>query len=235
MRYLPLAASAAFVFLQAASPPPIEAQTNPKIAVHLQTHSSKSACGDADPVVNGIPCSAFTTAGELKTGYDLYLVVSQADSLGVAGATFGICYNGNTTEGVDVVSWNLCASGLEFPQTGWPDAVTGNVITWNVAECGDTRIDPDGVHGTLGAFYVYAYSRDIFAVTPHLGQEGGPKLKVANCNGAEKDLDPQNGVLGWAGFGGDPGCNPCTAVCPTDVCPVPVEPVTWGGIKTKYD
>jgi hypothetical protein len=70
-----------------------------------------------------------------QTGdFDVWVVVCNgSDSIGVAGVEFGINYDGAQFSGIDVSAWRNCGD-LEFPQAGWPDAGTGNIVTW----------DPDG-------------------------------------------------------------------------------------------
>lgn len=236
MKRLVIAASAALMVILFAFPAAAQVG-GPKFALHVQSHAAKASlvCTTADPTdpLNNIGCSGFTTTGDVGVGYDLYLVIGQADSNGVAGATFGIRYDGGTPadgSGIDVVGpWTLCATGLEFPSNNWPDTGEGNVITWNTANCGTRLIAPDGRHGTAGVFYIYAYSADTFTITPHLKQQGGPNLEVANCNGASFKLDANSGILGSVAIGGGSGCNPCVTTCTT-----PVEAETWGGIKAKY-
>jgi hypothetical protein len=200
----------------------------PKIALHIQPHATGKAVQPCDlsPVASSIPCSRFTVTGAVDVGYDLYIVIGQADSTGVGGATFGIDYNGLPNQGVDIFgSWILCAGGLQFPSVGWPGAGTGNVITWNpLTGCPDTRIPPDGVHATAGVFYVIAYGQDRFAVTPHMLQQSGPTLKVANCSSVEQPLPVEAG--GYVDFGSGDGYDPCEIT--------PVEPTTWGSLKARY-
>jgi len=207
----------------------------PKFALHAQTHAAKATfvCSTASPNTNNVACSDYVTNWPLKTGTDVYLVLAQGDSTGFSGATFGITYNGIQSQGVDLVGdWTLCASGLQFPSDGWPGADTGNICTFLVPEdCQDTVIGDDGVHAVLGAFYIYAYTEDRFRIREHPKISQG-NLATAQCSGKSTTYPPEEYALrtGWVAFGSpslDPGHNPCTDE-------VPVEPTTWGRIKSQY-
>lgn len=245
MKRLVVAACAALMVVLFSFPATAQVPAGAKFALHLQAHAAKSSviCTTADPsdtsVTPGIPCSSYTTSGLIGVAYDMYVVIAQVDSNGVAGVTFGIDYDGvgetNTLRsGVDVVGgWFLCSSGLQFPSDTWPDDYSGNVITWNTEDCAYTEIEPDDIHGTAGAFYVYAYSPDTFRITAHKQQVIPDNLELVNCTGAGVGVDPESGILGSVDFsesGSEPGCNPCVTPCLVE----PVEPTTWGGIKTKY-
>lgn len=203
----------------------------PKFALHIQSHAGKgvSVC-DVGPVETTTPCSSFDTQGLVGVGYDLYVVIGQADSTGIGGVTFGIDYNGADGEGVDIVgTWTLCSTGLEFPSTSWPAAGSGNIVTWNPqGGCGNTVIEPDNRHATVGMVYVYAYDTDRFSITRHMLLQAGPALETANCLSVETPIPLDEVALkaGYVGFGQN-GFNPCGGL-------IPVEPVSWGEIKTKY-
>lgn len=208
------------ILLLALSPPSAPAATSTaKVALHVQAHATKAStiCTSAAPTF--LPCSQYTTRGDLGKGYDVYVAVGQADTLGVAGLAFGIDYDDEWGSGVDIVGpWFLCASGLEFPSNNWPAAGSGNILTWNTASCGTQNLPPDGVHGIAGAFYMYAYTADTFSITKHMLVQGDPILAMANCEGAQKDLLLSN--VGSVEFSNNPnttGFNPCLgSVSPTD-------------------
>jgi hypothetical protein len=224
---------AAFMVAASAAPGMAVPASGPKLAVHIIPHQTgkgvQFCSGVAESTMTA--CSSFVTEGNLLTPYDLFIVVAQADTLGVSGAQFGIEYNNDTGAGVDFTGgFLLCASGLQFPSTNWPASGEGNAITWNVVtQCGRTQIPPDGIHGTVGGFYMYAYSDDQFKVTEHKKLSTAPVLKVANCSGVEKILIASK-VAGWVGFGASEDCNPCNLACDE----VPVEATTWGRIKSQY-
>jgi hypothetical protein len=214
-----------------------EPVSGPKVAVHIIPHVSTKGvdfcAGVAESTMTA--CSSFVTKGQLLTPYDLFIVAAQGDSLGVSGISFGIAYSNPTASGVDIVggTFYLCASGLQFPSANWPASGEGNVITWNtVVRCGTTLIPPDGIHGTVGGFYVYAYSDDRFIITEHT-QLGNPSLKVSNCQGIERVITAPD-AAGYVTFNGTAygtGCNPCIENCDAKI---PVEPTTWGEMKTRY-
>ena len=90
----------------------------------------------------------------------------------------------------------FCASGLEFPNgpTGsstdeWPASGGGNRLTWDSSiDCQTTTLGMDGVHAVAGSFYVYAYSDDLFQVTPNNNLSTAPELQVGDCSEAVFDL-----------------------------------------------
>jgi len=206
--------------------------TNAKIALHLTHPPSKSGaayvCQNESPNTLGIPCSQYVVEGTTGAAYSLYLLVAGADpadtsealAQGTRGLSLGITYNGAISQGIDISGWTLCAD-LEFPND-WPNAGGGNIITW--VNCQNTVISPDGIHAVAGAFSVYAYSSDMFIITPNYKALNA--LAVADCSGAQWDVSPTH--IARAGFG-TYGCNPCLG-CMDD----PVLPVTWGQIKNKY-
>jgi hypothetical protein len=209
--------------------------THAKIALHLTNPPSKSTqsviCQTESPITLNIPCSAYVVDGATAASYSLYVVVagidaadtSEALAAGTKGIALGVSYNGATSAGVDVSAWTSCAD-LEFPND-WPAAGGGNVLTW--VECQTHSVPPDGVHVVVGAFSIYAYSADRFLITRN-NKLGSPALQVADCSGAQWDVDPTN--AGQVSFDpANPGCNPCLFPCT-----VPVKDVTWGKIKNLY-
>lgn len=188
---------------------------NAKIAAHLQLHSSKSSCEDfvAPPCNQG--SATVVVHGNLGTGYDLYLVVLDADSsAGVSAATFGIRYSGASQAGVDIFSWSLCAD-MEFtggPEgVAWPDSGSGTIIVWDrTSSCQRHPVSGDvdgGVAALLGMFYVYAYSDDVFAVTKR-DFVPTPGFSVCDCRAKELEL-PFPEARGTVGFGNQSGSDPC--------------------------
>ena len=207
--------------------------THAKVALHLTAPAAKSTliCTTETPVAKNIPCSAYVVDGATGAAYSLYVVVagidaadtSEALAAGTKGVALGVSYNAATSAGVDVSGWTSCAD-LEFPNE-WPAAGGGNVLTW--VECQTHSVAPDGVHVVVGAFAIYAYSADRFQITKN-NKLGSPALQVADCSGAQWDVDPT--FAGQVSFDAlDPGCNPCITPCP-----VPVKEVTWGRIKNLY-
>lgn len=244
MKRFYLAAIAASLAMAAAAPMVwAGVETGPKVALHVSATTSKTSvlCTTWSPapapVGQNIPCSNFVTQGALLVDQLVYVVVAQADtpafSGGVAGAQFGIDYNGNSGQGVDVSTWTLCAEqGLEFPNAGprgdFPAAGGGNRVTWAV--CQDLRIGNEGIHTVVGVFQVYAYTDDKMRLTPNRNLQTGSTFVLANCAAVESTYVDSLDRLGIAAFGTDPGCNPCIQ----QPCIVPTYPVTWGRIKSLY-
>ena len=204
----------------------------PKILLHLKALTTKNQCTTWGNLTD---CKEAVTKGLLAaptTGpfYFMYMLVANGNlrgsdiggqDLGIAGVQMGVQYNGAANAGVDVFTWNLCAT-LEFSSTGWPASGGGNLITWdstNKCQKGDVSI--------AGYFYCGAYTADNFAITTR-PVDGA--AKVADCSSNEIPLTP--GDLGFASFSTDGGansCNPCIASCTT-----PVEATTWSKIKGSY-
>jgi hypothetical protein len=117
--------------------------------------------------------------------------------------------------GVDVLSWTQCSSGLQFPSspTGlsedeWPASGGGLRITWDSSvDCQRTVLGNNGVHAVAGAFYVYAYSNDLFQITSNNNVISGPEFQVGDCSNSLSDLPLYN--AGRVGFGSSNGYNPC--------------------------
>jgi hypothetical protein len=188
----------------------------PKIAGHLLAYTTKAIC--SAPAARP-PCNPgethLNTHGNLNTSYNLYLVVVDADSAaGLAGAVFGIDYNGTAGAGMDTFSWILCADA-EYsggPQgVSWPASGSGNVIVWDKdTHCQKAPASGDanyGVTAVLGAIYVYAYSADLFSIEPR-GYANTPDLSVGTCTTQEVSLNFPSGV-GKVGFGTTQGVDPC--------------------------
>ena len=236
MKHVRLAALAVLVVGFGASVAEGAGLTQAKIALHLTTPPAKNTtstiCNVVSPDTLRVPCSNYVVSGAINTSYLMYLVVAGIPTLndtlssGVTGITLGIKYTGGLN-GIHISQWTTC-SDLEFPNgtPQWPESGGGNIITWT--ECHGTVIPPDGVHRMVGAFSVYAYGADTFQITTN-NNIGVPALQVANCAGAQIDVDPL--AAGFVKFGGAPGCDPCL---PPNSCPVPVAPTTWGKIKNLY-
>lgn len=199
------------------------------IALHVGPVVSKLPCDNAPALTAATIQSA--AAGANTDSYTVYvLVCNGSDSTGVSGAEFGIDYNGNPSAGVDADGWTACGD-LEFPNSNWPDANTGNIVTFNPgSNCQNTPSEPfvpQTVIAILGALDVTAYTPDILSVIP---RPVTGFAKVSDCNGAEDDLLDLGGSepshLGQAEFGLGSGYNPCGL-------PTPVENTTWGAIKNS--
>ncbi len=215
-------------------------------ALHAKAHTTKATiiCTTWSPNATLIPCSNYNTNWPVGLNTDVYLTVARGlVAPGLAGMSCGILYDNARGSGVDVFGWTLCAD-LEFtngnltcppdlPPCEWPISGGGNRITWVMTtNCQKTDVPPDGVHAVAGAFYLYAYSPDVFAITPNLNLMI-PELAVADCKASTTLYDLTNGDATWrmgaVGFGPVetyPGYNPCD--------PITVQETTWGKVKTQY-
>jgi hypothetical protein len=237
---------------------PAWAGTNPNavITVHAKAHTTKPAntCTTWSPNSGTpIPCTSYVTSATVGVNTDVYVVVAGGSAVsGIAGMSCGVKYSGTPADGgsdgvgADVYGWTLCAD-LQFtnsPIPGdtaneWPISGGGNRITWVMTtNCQRTVAGTEGVHAVAGAFYVFAYGPDTFALTGNLNLEI-PELAVADCITGATDyiaFDLGGAPAAFVTFsvsGTDVGCNPCTE--PTRSCiGTPVESSTWGKIKTKY-
>jgi len=153
---------------------------------------------------------------------------------GISGVEFGITYDGSSQSGVDILSWTVCADGLEIASDNWPDSGSGNIITWIVdRDTGEGCQEnvpgspDDGVTAIIGFFSLTAYSTDRLAVTPNR-TVATPALQVTTCpEGIQYDINP-NEQAGYVGFSSDlseKGLIPCVHH---------VGETTWGRIKSTY-
>jgi len=203
-------------------------QDGARILLHVQPplQNRITACTDSSPIGRGIPCSEFVTAAPDSGAHLVYLVVARGDSaVGIGGVSCGIDYNPEPGQGVDVSTWTLCTQGLEFPNAGpfgrWPEAQGGTRITWDESlNCQKRTIGEDGVHATVGFFYVYVYGPDTLRVVPNGNLESGPELAVGDCEAQVSFLPHEAaGSVVFSGNGTERGCNPCL-----DPCPAPAPP-----------
>ena len=213
-----------------------------KFALHAQAWNQKGTCVQASPIdttggKTATPCSQFNTAFATDAPTDVYLVIANVDSGGIAGTTFGIQFaEAATGVGVDIVNFTLCTTGFQFESTGWPTVPgSGNIVTWEApGQCAEQFIGSEGQHGLVGVFYIYAYSDDFFSIREHsLIPVTTQRLALASCANENTFFDYETvEILGRVQFGtGNAGCNPCIESCPIMV---DVEPSTWGKIKNKY-
>ncbi|HET9233739.1 MAG TPA: hypothetical protein VFP10_06345 [Candidatus Eisenbacteria bacterium] len=193
--------------------------SNARLALHVATRTSKNLC-----TVN-LPssCNDYSTSTSSSGFYTIYLTIAgYDDTIGVAGAQFGVSYDNMNGVGADIWGWKSC-SDFEFREDNWPASGTGNLITW---DWGGNCQRNDGVPLTAGAFDVTVYSGDVFSLTP---RPVDGMVKVAGCDLVETDItDAVPSRLGQVGFGTTGGYNPCLG-------PSPVHPRTWGSIKALYE
>jgi hypothetical protein len=214
--------------------------SNAVVSLHAKTHTTKATtyCTTQSPLTNAIPCSNFNMQWDLADPkIDIYLVIAGGAAVqGIAGVSCGIEYNPSSGQGLDMFAWTLCAD-LEFTNVGpngeWPESGGGNRITW-ADNCQTTVLGSDGAHAVAGCFYVYAYGPDTFKVTANKNLESGPELAVASCAAETDQLPFGRGAFVTVSAGGtQQGCNPCTEA-DRDCEGVPVQPSTWGDIKSKF-
>lgn len=201
------------------------------------------------PNYSNLPCGSYSTYRSPLGSGQVYVVIAKAGAEGVSAASFGVAYGGSTGQGIDpaYVTWTSCTDGLSFPNNDgvhgdFPQPGGGIRITWNNAtSCQSESISNFGVHAVVGVFYVYACSDDVLRLTPNYNLQGGvPEAAVSNCAGSTTDLVQVWGLqnvlqyhMASVGFGNAWGCNPCQIDGPP--CGVvPVNPTTWGRMKTMY-
>lgn len=184
---------------------PARAGRNPnaKFVIHLVPFTNRSTC------LNGrveTPAAVVTRGDLYPTKYIAYvLIVDGTPGVGLAGCQFGISYNDSTNKGVDILDWTEC-SLFNWPEQGWPDSGTGNLLTWNQ----QTDCDTTGIR-VVGYFTLVAYSPDRLSV---IVRPSDHKAAVAACGTTNITPDaesvdrivPEN--LGFVDFGGGPGYNP---------------------------
>lgn len=208
-----------------AAAPAVMAGSNPDAVIGLHIVSQEQATGTCDAFLP-FGCSQFVTNVTEPGDYNIYVTVSKYDTIGIAGLQFGVIYDGVQNSGFDVQQWYTCGD-LDFPMSGWPNANTGTLMTWEPTyNCkGENRERAKPI--CAGVFQVYANGQpDAFSVIP---RPADGKAKVADCESAENDLTTSTpSRLGIVTFGAEPGYNPCSTT-------VGVERTTWGSIKTLYE
>lgn len=218
----------------------------PKILLHVRPLTTKNQCTTWGDLTN---CQSAVTQGQVGSAsgpfYYVYLLVATGpyrgvglggNDLGIAGGQFGISYEATSSSGIDIFTWNLCAT-LEFVSNGWPQSGSGDLVTWD-----STNKCQKGEVAIAGYFYCGAYSNDTFRILP---RPIDGKAKVADCNSQELALDPSQD-LGWASFstsGDVAGFNPCGSGSSSGSPPdAPATPsvtagcnqitVSWGAVPT---
>jgi len=219
---------ASIVFLLPATPGFAGTQDGARFALHLTPHAARVGMCDTWSV----PCTQFKTDGAVGVGYDAYLVVAGAAAEpGIAGLSCGIAYDSQIGHGADAFSWTSCGA-LQFPTEGenglpWPDSGAGIRMTWDMnSDCQQVLVpgyENQGGHVVAGSFYVYAYSNDVFQITPNTQILSGDELAVSDCAGNISYLDDSAaGNLHFSHAGTNRGYNPCTGI--EDPPPDPEEP-----------
>jgi hypothetical protein len=146
------------------------------------------------------------TRGELSREYLAYVLITDfSPKQGVAGVQFGISFNGEPREGVDMTGpWRSCTL-YQWPMEDWPGSNTGNLLTWNQSQdCQEKSPLP------VGFFTVTAYSPDRLKIIP---RPVDGLARIATCgvkllNAGDKVDNAKLESLGWADFGEGDGYNP---------------------------
>lgn len=208
---------------------------HPKLLLHLLPRTTKGACTTYSDLPD---CRTAITQGQLvdfpsdspasylffmgATG-PLRAAALGGNDRGIATLAFGIEYNAKVVQGVDVFEWAYCSSWA-FPENGWPASGGGIVISWD-----ETTSCRRGEVAVGGYLYCAAYSPDRIKIVP---RSATGVAEVVDCLSTHYGLSESDlGSVNFSADGKTPGCNPCTASC-TPV--VPVQPVTWGQIKSLY-
>jgi hypothetical protein len=197
--------------------------SSPVIALHAKAHTTKgtTVCGTWAP--NDLDCTQFNTAGRIGVPYDAYVVaINPGVPASIAGLRWAMDYNGEPHQGVDVFSWTGCGDA-EFQMDGWPGPKLGNTLTWDFMEhCQTNRPGSSGAQAVAGAFYLYAYSDDVFSIFPFFGwvvdKDGhwvawqDPYLEIADCRPTKyfPNLEEGRGAVRFSAGGTEIGFNPCT-------------------------
>ncbi|HEX7878342.1 MAG TPA: hypothetical protein VF720_02975 [Candidatus Eisenbacteria bacterium] len=211
---------------------------NAKIVLHLAATTTVAPCTRAAAHPS---CEQIDTSGGLYPNlYYAYVLITDGSAAeGVAGAEFGIDYNGDYGVGVEIYLWTLCATlELGGREPGWPNADSATLITWDAStRC--QRNEPggpgSGVVATAGYFYCAAYNADTLRIVPRrrLPSHTYARVRVANCASQEDIIDDRDapaspsplGSVAFSASGLEEGTNPCQKI-------VPVQGTTWSRLKS---
>lgn len=198
-----LLASAAAALVLIAAPAQAGKNPNSKLVLHVVPFTNRSTC------LNGRlnrPEDAVTRGDLVPAKYIAYVLIADGTpGAGLSGCQFGITYNDSTGRGVDILDWSECTL-FNWPEPGWPDSGTGNLLTWNQ----NTDCDTTGMR-VVGYFTLEAHSPDRLAL---IYRPADKRAAVAGCGMQANNTDaevldvipPEN--LGFVEFGGGPGYNP---------------------------
>ena len=111
----------------------------------------------------------------------LWVIVSREGGFpnGIGGLQFGIEYDGPAT-----MHWNLCTSGAEIPQGGWPESGAGNAVTWE-GGCHN----PPGENARVGHFILYGELTGTLRLT---ADPRGGQAVWADCTPNSYEICPGN-------------------------------------------
>jgi hypothetical protein len=132
------------------------------------------------PAASGSPCHVAgerldTTNLQVKgtlrpVRYFASVLATRIDgSAGLSAVQFGVRYQPESGEGVDVLGWTSCAPVVEADRA-WPSSGTGIRLGWPTGETcrpGAVLGGRTGAAVVVGYFYCTAYGFDSLLVTPH--------------------------------------------------------------------
>jgi len=223
--------------------------TGVRIALHRKASTTSGICTSYTPNADQLPCSEYSVTAPATGASLVYVVAALGDpGAGISLVSMGVDFDGRDETGPGAgdahgiapqyASWIACANGLPFvddgPFGGWPKPQSGLSITWANDSCQNTVIGGT-VHAVIGAFYLYAYSEDVFRITPNAAYSSqNPELRVSDCQGGDTDLlavypsELWATLTGRVHFGGDgsQGFSPCATT--------PVVPTSWGRMKARF-
>jgi hypothetical protein len=207
----------------------------PRFALHIKNVTKLGAiCTTQAP--STLDCAfEYTLTWPSFTGGYAYVVVGQAPSIGVEGASFGVDYTPGL-HALGYVSWTQCGGGLTFPNDGgngdFPQP--GGGVRMTNYPCSANNTGPNGDQKVLGTIYMYSYGTDVMSLTENRNLASGPELQIADCGGLVTDVTFELAfdtsliplTLGRIGFAGAAGYTPCGVVLTKET--------TWGKMKTMY-
>jgi hypothetical protein len=160
-------------------------------------------------------CSAAVI--DVPAGPDNYAAVyigrCSGVSLAITGVDFGIEYNSTS---VVIKGWTSCGS-FATPTANWPESRSGVSVIWTTPESGMTVL--------VGWFRLSTYA-GYGAMSLRLGEH---PLYPARVLDPSSNLDELRAPA-YLTWDGSPGGNPETGFC----CEEPIEPTTWGRVKSQY-
>jgi len=203
----------------------------PKILLHVTAPTVKNICGRAQLA----DCLSANSSGSTVESPDgpfhfVYLLLDRGHLTSTRGFICGITYENmaagaqNNGTGLDIFDWVSCGEGGELETiVPWPRPGSQILRYWSGDhdECYNAKV------AVTGYFYVGAYGPDTLRITK---PPDNKYIAVLDCF-PQEDFILTTEDLGWATFSqgaAAPGCNPCVGPCGS----TPVQPVTWGAIKS---
>jgi len=159
-----------FVVLLMMGAPPVAAGPNrdARLVVALSPATAVSPCHPAGQRLDTMNLQVKGTLRPVR--YFARVIVTRIDeSAGLSAVQFGIQYQPESGEGVDVLGWTSCAPVVDADRA-WPSAGTGIRLGWTGEEAcrlGAALNGRSGAAAVVGYFYCTAYAFDSLRVTPH--------------------------------------------------------------------